>query len=183
MNFAPYASHYALRCAHAKRGLVHTVFGNIVVSTVLGGVALPVGNPKNNRIENNIFVGSSGNQIDLRLSGVNNRFSRNIIYYSDAAARLFAANASARSSISEFDHNLYFLAANQEPQIRGIGSISDWKKLGFDQHSLVADPLFVDVGNGDYRLRPESPAFTLGFQPIPVDKVGPRTRLRPRNAQ
>ncbi len=164
-------------------GMENTVFGNIVVRTVLGGVALPVGNPMNNRIENNVFVGSSGNQIDLRLSGVNNRFRRNIICCSDPVARLFAANASARSSISECDHNLYFLPANQEPQIRGIGSFSDWRQLGFDQHSLIADPLFVDAENGDYRLRPESPAFTLGFQPIPVDKIGPRTRLCPRNAQ
>ena len=157
-------------------GMNNTVFGNIVVSTVLGGVALPVGNPQNNRIENNIFVGSSGNQLDLRMSGVNNRFSRNIIYYSDPAAKLFAANPSAKSSISDCDHNLYFLAGDETPTIRGIGSLSDWQKLGFDQHSLVANPQFIDVAKGDYRLRPESPAFALGFQPIPAGQIGPRLR-------
>ncbi|MEX0728075.1 MAG: right-handed parallel beta-helix repeat-containing protein [Planctomycetaceae bacterium] len=155
-------------------GMKNTVFGNIVVSTVLGGVALPVGNPKNNRVENNIFIGSSGNQIDLRLSGTNNRFSRNILYYSDPAAKLFAASPSAPASISECDHNVYFLAGEEPLTIRGIGTLGDWKKLGFDQHTLVADPLFVDIEHGDYRLRPESPAFSLGFQPIPVDKIGPR---------
>jgi hypothetical protein len=55
----------------------NTVFGNIVVSTVLGAVSLPVGAPKNNRVENNIFVGSGGNQVDLRMDGENNRFVRN----------------------------------------------------------------------------------------------------------
>ena len=164
-------------------GMENTVFGNIVESTVLGGVALPVGNPKNNRIENNIFVGSSGNQIDLRMSGEDNRFARNIIYYTDPQAMLLAANGATNKSVAECDHNVYFLATGKEPQVRGIGSLSDWKKLGFDQHSLVADPLFVDVRNGDYRLRPESPAFRLGFQPIPTDKIGPRTRLRPCNAK
>ncbi|NOZ21650.1 MAG: hypothetical protein GXP25_11265 [Planctomycetes bacterium] len=48
-----------------------------------------------------------------------------------------------------------------------------WKSLGFDQHSVVADPLFVNPEKDDYRLRPNSPAFKLGFKPIPVEKIGP----------
>jgi hypothetical protein len=48
-----------------------------------------------------------------------------------------------------------------------------WQALGFDTHSLVADPLFVDPDKDDYRLQPDSPAFKLGFQPIPVEKIGP----------
>ena len=77
--------------------------------------------------------------------------------------------------------NVYFLAARQEPQVRGVGSLGDWKQLGFDQHSLIANPRFVDVEQGDYRLRPESPAFSLGFQPIPVDQIGPRRRVVPHD--
>jgi len=37
---------------------------------------------------------------------------------------------------------------------------------------VVADPLFVAPEKGDYRLRADSPALALGFQPIPVDKIG-----------
>ena len=48
-----------------------------------------------------------------------------------------------------------------------------WRAMGFDRNSIVADPLFVDPANDDYRLRPESPAFKLGFKPIPVEKIGP----------
>jgi hypothetical protein len=33
--------------------------------------------------------------------------------------------------------------------------------------------LFVNAAADDYRLQPSSPAFTLGFQPIPVEKIGP----------
>jgi hypothetical protein len=48
-----------------------------------------------------------------------------------------------------------------------------WQALGMDKHSLVADPLFVDPARDNYRLQPESPAFQLGFQPIPFEKIGP----------
>jgi len=36
-----------------------------------------------------------------------------------------------------------------------------------------ADPLFVDAANGDFRLKADSPAFKLGFEPIPFGKIGP----------
>ena len=48
-----------------------------------------------------------------------------------------------------------------------------WQAKGMDRHSVIADPLFVDPENDDYRLQPDSPAFGLGFEPIPVDKIGP----------
>ena len=48
-----------------------------------------------------------------------------------------------------------------------------WQALGLDTHSLVADPLFVDPDEDNHRLRPDSPAFKLGFKPIPFDKIGP----------
>ena len=45
--------------------------------------------------------------------------------------------------------------------------------MGFDRNSVVADPLFVDPKNDDYRLDANSPAWKLGFKAIPVDKIGP----------
>jgi hypothetical protein len=56
---------------------------------------------------------------------------------------------------------------------------ASWQAMGFDKHSLVADPQFVDAGKDDYRLKPTSPAWRLGFKPIPVEKIGPyRDALR-----
>ncbi len=34
------------------------------------------------------------------------------------------------------------------------------------------DPLFVDAKKHNFNLRPESPAWALGFKPIPFDKIG-----------
>jgi len=34
------------------------------------------------------------------------------------------------------------------------------------------DPLFADPAGGDFRLKPESPAYKLGFKPIPFDRIG-----------
>ena len=48
-----------------------------------------------------------------------------------------------------------------------------WQAEGFDQHSVVAAPQFRNAAKDDYRLKPGSPAFALGFRPIPVDKIGP----------
>lgn len=49
---------------------------------------------------------------------------------------------------------------------------TSWQQEGWDKHSLVADPLFVDWKNDDFRLQPKSPAFKLGFKKIPVEKIG-----------
>jgi len=43
---------------------------------------------------------------------------------------------------------------------------------------LITDPMFVDPGKHDYRLKPASPAFKLGFKPIHFTKIG----LHPEHA-
>jgi len=73
------------------------------------------------------------------------------------------------------DYNLYFDARGEPVKFLKY-SFEEWKAKGLDQHSLLADPLFADPENGDFTLRPESPAFQLGFRPIDVNGVGPRPR-------
>jgi hypothetical protein len=51
-------------------------------------------------------------------------------------------------------------------------SLEEWRALGFDRHSIFADPLFIDPENGDYRVKPESPALRLGFENFDLSQVG-----------
>lgn len=51
---------------------------------------------------------------------------------------------------------------------------ASWQAEGWDKHSLIADPKFVDWQHDDFRLQPDSPAFKLGFEAIPVEKIGVR---------
>jgi hypothetical protein len=37
---------------------------------------------------------------------------------------------------------------------------------------FFADPMFVDAANGDYHLKPESPALKLGFKNFDVRRAG-----------
>ncbi|MCX7819511.1 MAG: right-handed parallel beta-helix repeat-containing protein [Kiritimatiellae bacterium] len=50
---------------------------------------------------------------------------------------------------------------------------ASWRALGFDSASVVADPLFEDLDGDNFRLKPQSPAFQLGFEPIPMERIGP----------
>ncbi|MBM3499530.1 MAG: hypothetical protein FJX74_12760 [Armatimonadetes bacterium] len=63
-----------------------------------------------------------------------------------------------------------------EVELKEVVAMSEWEAwqaLGLDRHSVIADPLFVDRAAGDYRLQPDSPALALGFEPIPIDQIGP----------
>ncbi|HPD13346.1 MAG TPA: right-handed parallel beta-helix repeat-containing protein [Planctomycetota bacterium] len=108
-----------------------------------------------------------------------NVFRRNIVAYRGEKSRLYRLNANVPLDRNEFDYNLIWhyglpifvgQPAKDKP---GADEWAAWQALGKDTHSLVADPLFVAPEKDDYRLRPESPAFKLGFQPIPVGKIGP----------
>ena len=64
-----------------------------------------------------------------------------------------------------------------------FGALTSWDKAlrkeaveisknGIETHSISTDPLFVDMDNGDFRLKPGSPALKLGFKQIDMTKIG-----------
>lgn len=44
--------------------------------------------------------------------------------------------------------------------------------LGWDQNSVLGDPMFVDPARGDFRVQEGSPALKLGFKNFPMDQFG-----------
>jgi hypothetical protein len=44
--------------------------------------------------------------------------------------------------------------------------LAAWQKLGYDQHSIVADPQFRDPARADYTVGEDSPALRVGFRPF-----------------
>jgi hypothetical protein len=46
------------------------------------------------------------------------------------------------------------------------------QKFGWDENSIVADPMFVDPENGDFSVKEGSPAFDIGFKNFPMDQFG-----------
>ncbi len=106
-----------------------------------------------------------------------NQFLRNIYFYFTPGAKLYSYQypyfpfqdfKSDFNIVYHFNNPILFSMA-------GTSAADQWKawqQYGFDRHSIIADPLFLGVPNGDYRLKPESPAFRLGFQRIPIEKIG-----------
>jgi parallel beta-helix repeat protein len=111
-----------------------------------------------------------------------NVLRRNIFYYRNPAAKLFRFSH-VNFHYNTSDYNLVYHFG--QPLVTGFSRIKakapapnrdeweSWRATGQDQHSLRSDPLFVDPEKDDYRLRPDSPAFKLGFKTIPVEKIGP----------
>ena len=158
-----------------------TVSGNIVARTFRGGIHVHLG--RNNVFENNILIDGRNQQSEYngREFMANNKFVRNIVLYHTGT--LLRVNRWHDKVLAECDHNLYWqVGANlteTKDEVTPKGSLKKWQEAGYDRHSIVADPLFVDAARDDYRLRPESPAFKLGFKPIDVARIGVEGYERP----
>lgn len=68
-------------------------------------------------------------------------------------------------------NNLYWNAAGLPVKFRDK-SWQQWQSEGQDEGSLIADPLFVNPTLGDFSLKPDSPAFRIGFKPFDCGKAG-----------
>jgi len=159
------------------------VAGNIVVNRAIG--ILVKGH--NNVVENNIVVNSGDHQFWTCDHCCYEEFavvvSRNV-FYDDLAEETPFFRLAERDHLCKVllqcDNNLFFKKGVDDPLIVQDVRFSDWPpgcerdEDTYDTHSIVADPLFVDADNGDYRLRPESPALKLGFRPIDISRIGAR---------
>jgi len=118
-------------------------------------------------------------------------FEKNIVYwqtedlfkgqwkdepYSFHMSPINKGGATQLTSTFDCDWNLYFNPGFKMEEVKFADATwTEWQARGKDRKSVYADPMFVDPEKGDFRLRPASPAFALGFQPIDLSQVGPRT--------
>lgn len=142
------------------------VENNIVYNTTHGGFHQHYG--RENVIRNNIFAFGRDAQIQRSRaeSHLSFTFERNIVYWNKG--ELLAGKWDDFNFA--LDNNLYWCEVGGEIKFAGL-SWDDWRSKGLDVHSLVADPLFLDPTRGDFTLEPESPAQSIGFEPINLTKT------------
>jgi hypothetical protein len=94
-------------------------------------------------------------------------FTRNIVYWKVSP---LLTRPCADPNVN-FDHNLYWNASGEPVTFGGL-TFAEWQKLGKDEGSIIADPMFVDPDKYDFHLRPGSPAEKIGFRPFDYSKAG-----------
>lgn len=124
---------------------------------------------RENVIRNNILAYSLDGQ--LQRSRVEQHlsftFTNNLVYWN--GGRLF--HGSWGDANVKLASNLYYDASGQPVSFEGH-TLGAWQASGKDAGSMVADPRFVDPLQGDFRLRPDSPASKVGFKPFDYSKAG-----------
>jgi parallel beta-helix repeat protein len=161
----------------------YEVTGNVCARAAFGGIMLQGG--KGNTITNNIFV--DGNQFQGFLTNylgnwANEVVEGNIFAWSNPQARVFGYGK-LTTDILRMDRNLYSPPDGTTLAFGWGGAVPlpEWQKMGFDVNGAVADPQFLAPQKDDYRLRPTSPAFKLGFRPVDITRanlVGKRCTCR-----
>jgi len=149
-----------------------TLENNLVYRTKTGGMHQHYG--RENRFTNNIFALAAEDQLMRTRTEPHISFAleHNIVYW-DNASPLLGSNW--KDNNFRLDYNLYWNASGAPVTFLGK-SLDQWRKeRGQDEHSLVADPLFVDPAHDDFHLKPDSPALRLGFKPFDYTQAGRTT--------
>lgn len=156
------------------------IHGNLIYH--LGGAAIGIANKGINDITNNIIANplspaTKRGMISLemdRLFGVKVR--RNIISTNSSSQSfiwegppLHGDGRNTKLSDCEADWNLYWCT---DDPARCDAFLLEQRRCGIELRSTAGDPLFVDPGASDFRLKAESPAYEFGFEKIDIDAMG-----------
>jgi hypothetical protein len=112
-------------------------------------------------VENNIMINSSLHP-HVWYANSGDVFRRNIVWRDYQPALM-----SAPPWGQEMDYNVM----HQEGATTGPATRLQMQS-GRDEHSIVADALFVEPSIGNYQVRGDSPALALGFVNSPMDNFG-----------
>lgn len=175
------------------------VYSNIIVRA---GYGLQIHGGKHNMVENNLLIDCGlgisccdwpplrpGNeQIKGMFTG--NCFSHNIVVLKNLDKYVYLLYHWTEFVLAYCDKNVFWQMQGQQKAITSGDSsfvvsnfpqnshpnvsLVDWQSMGFDQNSVVADPLLVDLIHEDFHLKSNSPALKLGFVQIPFEMIGIR---------
>ena len=151
-----------------------TVANNVVSDTRDGGLHLHNHTyPWGDVVTNNVFAFSHDAELirnaDMENEKAHVALERNIVY-GPSTRMLGGSNWKAGNNFSA-DRNCYWSTSTNQPDFAGR-TFAEWQAEGRDRHGLVADPKFVNPEAHDFRLRPDSPALSLGIAPIDIATAG-----------
>jgi len=176
-NFVHHIASHAsgvLRTDDWQRGTTFTK--NIIYNSNISGIV----HKGHNHIINNMIIDCSIKE-SIRWASYpdeeadyNSRVQKNIFYESGDRINYYRESYRASEGISlphncDTDFNLFWVAENPKDSEKHI---KNWNERGVEKNSISADPLFVDVANANFELKPESPAFKLGFEAIDFASIG-----------
>ncbi|HIK92676.1 MAG TPA: right-handed parallel beta-helix repeat-containing protein [Planctomycetes bacterium] len=179
---APMKMQAAIRTDGGQRDTL--IAENLIYKCVSQGIILKLNIRCENNIVADVIAPPRGYCLSLREGPMTGAAIQRNIFYSSSKKCVFIdelpprrreetedrrGRELARSRDADTDDNIYFCAG--DPAL-GQKMLKKQQRDGVDAHSQAVDPLFVDPANGDFRLKPESPALKLGFIPIDVSRIG-----------
>jgi hypothetical protein len=160
------------------------ISGNLVYKCTAQGIILKLNNRCENNIVADVIAPPRGYYLSLREGPMTGATIKRNIFYSSTAECKFIdelppgkgrqtedrrGRTLARAKDTDCDNNVYYCAA--EPEL-GEKMLSRQRVDGVDKNSLAVDPSFVDPVNGNFDLKPDSPAHELGISPIDLSRIG-----------
>jgi len=140
---------------------------NLVYNVRTGGFHQHYG--RENIVRNNILAFSKLHQLQATRveDHLSFTFENNIVYWDEGPLM----SGRWKEVRIKMDKNCFWKASGGEIKPAGL-TFEQWRERGYDKNSIIADPLFADPDNYDFRLAPNSPALKLGFKPFDYTKAG-----------
>ncbi len=157
-----------------------------IYNNITKGISMKLREGANRTVYNNIWFDSVvapcfqvGNEYN------HDRFFNNITVMSRDDVYVITAPPARGPWLEEIDNNCLFKQSGEftarvelvrgeqgpDPKTRSY-DLEGWRGLGFDVHSVFADPMFVDAEHNDFRVQLNSPALKLGFKNFDMGQWG-----------
>lgn len=167
------ATHYAFPAGTvgiAALGGTGTVIAeNLLLRCPLAGVLLA---GRDQVVESNLLVGDGESQIGVGAASA--LTVRRNVAFSPSGNAAWLVGDRLPECLKAADGNLVW-SEGRDPWVRAAGKTlawNDWQALGFDLHSVLADPMFRAPQLDEYALLPDSLALRLGFVPPQPEQAG-----------